>query len=183
MLTKLDKNKITHIYNTYMVNDFPPDELKPLGSILKMVDEGLCTCYALYDGEKVLSYFNLCEKDGYVLVDYLAVNPEMRGQGIGGRTLECLKEAAGNNCIIVECEDILKAVNPKEEIIRRRRIAFYQRAGFSLTNIKSRLFGVDYVLLVYPKEASNPAKGYSTVYYAMLGKEMYDKHMEIKQEE
>ncbi len=179
MLTKLDTNQITDIYNTYMVKDFPPDELKPLAHILKMAQEGLCTCYAVYDGGKVLSYFNLCEADGYVLVDYLAVNPEMRGKGIGSMTLEYLKKAAGNNCIIVECEDIHKAVRSEEEIIRHRRIAFYERAGFALTDVKARLFGVDYVLLTYPKNANDLAKGYETVYRRMLGEELYNKYMRI----
>lgn len=179
MLTKLDTIGISHIYNTYMVNDFPPNELKPLSSILEMAEEGLCTCYAVYDGGKVLSYFNLCEKDGYVLVDYLAVNPEMRGQGIGSMTLEYLKKAAGDNCILVECEDILKAKDREEENVRRRRIAFYERADFRLTDVKARLFGVDYVLLTYPKNAPDPAKGYETVYRRMLGAEKYNKHMRI----
>jgi GNAT superfamily N-acetyltransferase len=180
MFTKLNTKQITDIYNTYMVNDFPPDELKPLTHILKMVEKGLCTGYALYSEGRVLSYFTLCQKGEYILVDYLAVNPEMRGQGIGTKTLESLKELAGNNYILIECEDVSATQNREEQIIRSRRIAFYRRAGFALTKEKAKLFGVDYVLLTYPENTPNPKEGYASVYLEMLGEEMYNKNMIIK---
>ncbi len=179
MLTVLDRQQIEYIYKTYMVFDFPPDELKPLNHLLRMVEEGLCTYYALYDSDEVLSYFGLCVKNGYALVDYLAVNPEKRGQGIGSKTLKYLKKAAGDNCILIECEDILATADPAEKIIRQRRISFYERSGFKLCGVKARLFGVDYVLLTFPENAPNPKEGYKTVYRAMLGDDMYNKFMEI----
>lgn len=179
MLTVLNKENIEYIYNKYMISDFPPDELKPLGHLLRMVEEGLCTYYALYEGGEVLSYFGLCKTAGYALVDYLAVNPAKRGQGVGSATLELLKEAADGNYIIIECEDVSATDDPAEKEIRRRRIAFYTRAGFRLTDIKARIFGVDYVLLVFPKDTPDVKMGYETVYRAMLTDKMYDKYMEI----
>ncbi len=178
MFTVLNNEQIEFIYNKYMSVDFPPDELKPLPHILKMVDEGLCTYYALFEGGEVLSYFGICLKDGYALVDYLAVNPEKRGQGIGTKTLEFLKEAAGENILLIECEDISAASDRSELEIRKRRISFYIRSGFFLTEVKATLFGVEYVLLTYP-ECSRAKEGYSTVYRAMLGEEMYNKNMKL----
>ncbi len=180
MLTVLNTEQIEYIYNTYMVVDFPPDELKPLNHLLRMVEEGLCTYYALSSGGEVLSYFGLCVKDGYALVDYLAVNPEKRGQGIGSETLKHLKEAAGDNTILIECEDTAATTDSAEKTIRTRRINFYLRAGFTLTEAKAKLFGVDYVLLTFPERSGEDTKfGYETVYRAMLGDEMYNKFMEI----
>ncbi len=179
MFTVLNRDQIEFIYNKYMTADFPPDELKPLPHLLKMVEEGLCTYYARFEGEDMLAYFGLCVKGGYALVDYLAVNPEKRGRGIGTRTLEFLKAAAGDNHILIECEDISAAPDPGEKEIRKRRINFYTRSGFALTEHKARLFGVDYVLLTYPEKTPDPIFGYSTVYRAMLGEETYNKYMEI----
>lgn len=179
MLTVLNRSQIEYIYNTYMVVDFPPDELKPLSLLLRMVDEGLCTYYALYEGDEVLSYFGLCVKDGYALVDYLAVNPEKRGQGIGSLTLEHLKKVADKNYIIIECENIDSAHDPAEKKIRKRRITFYERAGFRLSGVKARLFGVDYVLLTFPENTPDPKGGYERVYRAMLTDGLYNKHMEL----
>ncbi len=177
MFKTLNTSEIEYIYNTFMVKDFPPDELKPLNLLLKMVENGLCTYYALFSGQEVLSYFGLCVKGGYALVDYLAVNPNYRGQGIGTKTLTYLKQAAKNNIILVECEDTAAAPNSAELSIRNRRIAFYERAGFKLCGVKSKLFGVDYLLLTYPENAKNPKEGYKTVYLSMLGKDLYNKNM------
>ena len=180
MLTLLKKHQIEYIYKTYMVVDFPPDELKPLAHLLRMVEEGLCTYYALFDGSEVLSYFGLCVKDGFALVDYLAVNSEKRGQGIGSETLKLLKEAAGDNTILIECEDIAATEDEAEKIIRTRRINFYLRSGFTLTTAKANLFGVDYALLTYPEKSEAETKlGYETVYRAMLGDETYNKYMKL----
>jgi GNAT superfamily N-acetyltransferase len=177
MFTQLNRTQIEYIYHKFMVCDFPPDELKPLPHLLRMVEEGLCTYYALYDGDEVLSYFGLCVKDGFALVDYLAVNPKFRGQGIGTETLKYLKEAAGNNRILIECEEIEKAQTAEEAEIRRRRIAFYTKSGFLLTDVKAKLFGVDYVLLTFPQNPEKVRLGYETVYRAMLGDETYNKNM------
>ena len=180
MLTLLKKHQIEYIYKTYMVVDFPPDELKPLAHLLRMVEEGLCTYYALSRGGEVLSYFGLCIKDGYALVDYLAVAPDKRGQGIGSETLELLKEVAGDNTILIECEDITATDNPQEKDIRTRRINFYKKSSFTLTDVKANLFGVDYVLLTYPEKSEAETKfGYETVYRAMLGDETYNKNMKL----
>lgn len=180
MLTLLNEKQIEYIYNTYMVVDFPPDELKPLAHLLRMVEEGLCTYYALYRGGEVLSYFGLCIKDGFALVDYLAVNPEKRGQGIGSETLELLKEAAGDSTILIECEDISATQDEAEKTIRTRRINFYKRSDFTLTGVKANLFGVDYVLLTYPEKSDSVTRlGYETVYRAMLGDETYNKFMKL----
>jgi GNAT superfamily N-acetyltransferase len=180
MMSLLNKEQIEYIYNTFMVYDFPPDELKPLAHLLRMVEEGLCTYYALYEGKEVLSYFGLCVKDGFALVDYLAVTPKKRGQGIGSETLKFLKEAAGDNCILIECEDVGSANEEAERITRTRRINFYLRSGFALTTAKANLFGVDYVLLTFPEKSEAETKfGYETVYRAMLGDEMYNKYMKL----
>ena len=98
--------QITRIYNEYMVFDFPKDELKPLAHILSMVEDGTCTFYALKEDGRVLSYFSVCQNGNGLLVDYLAVNPELRGQGIGSRMLDFLKSIAEDKFIIIECEDV-----------------------------------------------------------------------------
>ena len=101
--------QITQIYNEYMVFDFPGDELKPLAHILAMVEDGTCTFYALKEDGRVLSYFSICQNGSGMLVDYLAVNPELRGQGIGSRMLDFIKTLAGDKYVIIECEDLNSA--------------------------------------------------------------------------
>ena len=180
MFVRQNLEQITFIYNNYMVFDFPKDELKPLAHILSMVKDGTCTFYALKKDKEVLSYFSLCENGEGVLVDYLAVNEKLRGQGIGTKTLEFLKSVAKNRYIIVECEDDKFALDSQDKMNRLRRIEFYKRAGFVLSGVTSNLFGVDYTVLTYPKTNSKKAKElYSAVYLRMLGQSMYDKFMKL----
>ena len=179
MLKKLDKLQVEYIYNKYMTVDFPEDELKPLSHMKRMMDEGICSAYALYDGEDMQSYFFLCEFDGYVLVDYLAVNPQKRGEGIGTKTLDLLRDIAKDKVILVECEDVCFSPNDNEKTTRERRIAFYERAGFRLSGVKTKLFGVRYVILTYPENAPDAENGLKNVYCQMLGKELFDKNFEV----
>ncbi len=176
-----NKEQIVYIYNTYMVLDFPKDELKPLAHILSMIEDGTCTFYALRKDKEVLSYFSVCANGQGVLVDYLAVNKKYRRQGIGTKTLEFLKSISENKYIIVECEDVQKAKDESDKKTRLRRIAFYEKAGFKKSGISSNLFGVDYIILTFPTDISKDKTKelYSTVYLRMLGKSMYDKFMKI----
>ena len=177
MFKKLNISEIEEIYNTYMVSDFPENELKPLSHIKRMVTDKVCTCYALYEGNIVLSYAFLCEYDGYVLIDYLAVNPRFRGKGIGTKTLEFLKDKLGGKHILVECEDIAFSVDESEKTIRQRRIAFYENSGFILSQVKTNLFGVRYVILTYPKDDADILNGFKNVYSRMLSKESFSKNL------
>lgn len=179
MLKHLSLDEIRYVYNTYMVVDFPKDELKPLKAIEQMVADGICSCFAMYDKGIVTAYAFLCEYNRYVLVDYLAVNSDMRGQGIGSRLLELLKEKLGGKTILVECEDIEFAENSSEAETRKRRISFYTESGFSVSYVKTVLFGVNYVILTYPQNCETTAEGISIVYRKMLGEENFYKHLKI----
>ena len=176
-----NNQQITAIYNEYMVFDFPGDELKPLAHILSMVEVGTCTFYALRQCDKVLSYFSVCQNGQGLLVDYLAVNPKLRGQGIGSQTLDFLKSIAKDKYIIIECEDVEVAKAEAEKIQRQRRINFYTRAGFTLTGVNSNLFGVDYTILTYPTSITprRVKELYSAVYLRMLGESMFNRFMKI----
>ena len=89
-------------------------------------------------------------KDGRtLLLDYLAVEPDMRGRGAGQALLTALRAhyAGQADCLMIECE------RPKaapDEAQARRRIRFYQHAGAQMTNVRVWLFEVEYSILVLP---------------------------------
>ncbi len=180
MLKRLSTAEIGEIYNKYMTVDFPADELKPLASILRMVEDGLCTGYADFLDGIMQCYVFLCEYEGFVLVDYLAVNPDIRGKGIGSRLLAELKRMLAGRVILIECENIDKSASPEEAEIRRRRIAFYETSGFKFSGVKTLLFGVDFVILTYPEcDYTATAEGLGSVYRQILREELYKKHFSI----
>lgn len=161
-----------------MTEDFPADELKPLSSIERMLTAGVYSCYALYDGAELLAYAYLVEYKGYVLVDYFAVSKKRRGEGVGTRVISLLKEHLAGKTILIECEDTDFAKDGVEENIRKRRIAFYEKSGFTLSKAKTKLFDVRYVILSYP-EIDNVGEAIGTVYSVMLTKEHYNKNFEV----
>lgn len=48
-IKELTKKQVENIYYARMKKDFPPDELRPLQMIYKVMDEGLYVCYGLID--------------------------------------------------------------------------------------------------------------------------------------
>ncbi len=179
MLTLLNQEEIINIYNKYMVDDFPPDELKPLNSILLMLKTGIYACYGFYEGETLLAYAYLTVLDDLVLVDYLAVNKDFRESGIGTKFLLELKTILKDKTIIIECENPDFATDDKDKTTKLRRIEFYKRSGFALSGIASRLFDVEYVILSYPK-CDNAAFCLEKLYTKMLGEKVCSKKLIIK---
>ena len=63
--------------------------------------------------------------DRFSYVEHFATAPNLRGGGIGTTTLRLLQQAEGDRPIVLEVE-------PPTTETARRRIAFYERNGFSL---------------------------------------------------
>lgn len=83
-----------------------------------------------------------------MLLDYFAVVPELRSQGIGGEFLRSLKGTVSAKCgVFIEAESPDSAKSEDERQIRERRIRFYLSNGAELTNSRCLLFGVDYSIL------------------------------------
>ena len=179
MLTLLTKEEIISIYNKYMVKDFPPDELKPLSSILDMLSRNIYACYGIFEDNKFLAYAYLTVLDDFVLVDYLAVVPDFRGSGIGTRLLGDLKEILKEKTIIIECENPDFATDLQDKTTKIRRIEFYKQSGFILSGVSSRLFDVEYVILTYPV-CNNSAFGYEKLYLQMLGQKVCSEKLIVK---
>ena len=89
-----NKKEIESIYNNHIINDFPPNEVKPLKRILYLAENGLYFVYGIYEDEKLISYAFVSGAPNcdYVLLDYLAVVSGRRGIGIGSRAMKLLKE-------------------------------------------------------------------------------------------
>ena len=79
---------------------------------------------------------------------------------------------------MVECENPDFAPSQEERIVRLRRIKFYVSAGFVLSDVRSKLFDVEYVILTYPKSDS-VRKGLSDIYKQMLSDTAFKTKLEI----
>ena len=120
---------------------FPPEERKPFSLILAKAEEGSMEILVMEeeDGTFLGLAITILYKDR-VLLDYLAVAPEKRGQNVGSRTLAALAIRHAGKRMIIEIEDPeTEAPNTAE---RMRRRAFYLKNGLLLMPFYVMLFGV-----------------------------------------
>lgn len=172
------------LYAQQMRRDFPPSELKSLETILKMKREGTYDVLGAYlDGMLVAYALCYCPKEGrIVLLDYLAVEADVRSRGIGTMLLGSLREyyAPQADTILIECERPKTAPN---ELDARKRIRFYTQAGAQLTNVRIWLFEVEYSILVLPCTQEVAAKDWAqqmlSLYRQMLTPALYERNVRL----
>ena len=146
----LDLAALRRIYRDHVKRDFPPAERKPLSAMERLCRAGRYDPLGYYVGDALLGYaFLWRDRSGaFVLLDYLAVCPEGRGQGLGTAMLEGLAGRCRDcRAVLVEAEAPGEDAAPEENALRLRRLNFYRRAGFRDLGWRVRLFGVWYVLL------------------------------------
>lgn len=189
---KLTGSEIIYIYNTYMKQDFPSDELKPLSHILKSVEEGYGFSLGLYEEERLAGYavFILCEETKCALLDYFAILSDRRGEGLGHRAFLLFDTYFRENVplvegLYIESERIDAAENEKQRLTRERRIAFYESCGCEMTDLRAVLFGVDYSVLYM--RIGNPAQWASlealdALYRRMFKPEHYERCVRLTDE-
>ena len=168
-LKLLNISEITEIYNTYMVNDFPASELKPLAHITGNIERQICQCVGMYEDDTLTGYavFIISKDLSYGLLDYFAILKEYRGSGWGHKFFDSirdfLKEQFPNlRGFFIECEDIAFAESEKDKETRTRRISFYLGCNCHTTDIESSVFGVRYSILLFALDDSIPGTGCPT---------------------
>ncbi len=187
---KATLEEIDMIYNTFMVEDFPPAELKPLAAIKYSVEKGWYTMYIAYDEGGVKGYACIavidCEKaedcdiKKFGFLDYFAIVKPFRGTGVGTEFFRELDKLSQTDCIILETESVESAANEEETFIRKRRIAFYARGGCVNTGCMYNVFGVEYNVFINKDIELTPAflakllSAYEYAYAAILRRDDKD---------
>ncbi len=155
------ENELKDLYHTRLQEDFPPDELRPYSSMEYLLGLGMYRCFAFREQGKTAAYALLIHAEGAALLDYFAVDPSLRGQGVGTRFLSELKSVSvefGVPYVLIEAESPESAQTPEQFLERQRRLRFYQSCGCLLTDVYSFLFGVEYQILLLPlRNASVPS--------------------------
>lgn len=145
-------------YYHYIKRDFKKGEYPPFDILSQQLDQGIQEGIVFTEEGQDLAYAIVYAENtnGYVLVSLFAVLPEKRGEGIGSKFLEILKERYdGKQGIIVEVECLDSSLSKKEYDLQRRRIEFYEKAGFYLiTGINYSIWDIPMHLMALPILAS-----------------------------
>ncbi len=106
---------------------FPPEERRELDQLKLPLNNVECHFYRIFTLHGTLAGFCiLWEFPAFVFIEHFAVKPELRGLGIGEKTLDKIKGRFQKN-IILETE------LPTDEL-KIRRIRFYERNGYHKLN-------------------------------------------------
>ena len=183
----LTLEQVRMVYAERMTQDFPPDELKPLSMIERMLMRGEYTGYGAMAGENLLAYalFVTLKEDACALLDYYAVESAHRDRGIGGAFLRALVSGPLQDMrgVLLEIEDPEAAQSGDERLLRERRRQFYDRNGMKDSSVSARIFGVDFLLLAMPVgpelSPDDVRRMYARLYHIMLPQSTYEKQVII----
>lgn len=154
-IRQLSLDEVKDVFETRMTVDFPEDELRPLENILSLIEDDEYFMLGYFEENALMAYASFAMPKGSIsaLLDYYAVLENARGTGIGGDFLcrfeETLKPM-GVDHIVLEVERLDCANSEKEVTVRKRRIRFYENNSCKMSNVVTKLFGVDFSIMVLP---------------------------------
>ena len=134
------------VYRLYR-EAFPSSERKPFSVILKMSRNQKTDVWCLMKGTSFKGFATTINSREAVLLDYLAVEKNARGQGAGRETLAALMQEYSGKGLFVEIESMYEAGEDRQERIRRKH--FYTANGFVPMNVMADVFGVKMELLAW----------------------------------
>lgn len=158
-LELLSEKELKALYHRRLREDFPPDELRPFSSMQYLLKQNAYRCYGYREDGEICAYAMLILSQGAALLDYFAVAPERRGQGVGSEFLRELKKISREfqtPYVLIEAESTDSSETPEQLTERQRRLRFYKNCGCLLTPVFSFLFGVEYQILLLPLNGALP---------------------------
>ncbi|MDO5663805.1 MAG: GNAT family N-acetyltransferase [Bacteroidia bacterium] len=138
-------NKVWELYEA----SFPLAERRKIDDHIRACSDSQFSPISAWEGGELIGLLFYWEWDSYRYLEYLAVNPELRGHGFGSQLLRYLRDT--DHTIILEIDPLINELSV-------RRLQFYERAGFTLTpyrfmHLPYRLESQSQELLIlsYPK--------------------------------
>lgn len=156
---------------------FPKEERKPYKVMEQKQQEGKMQIWAIV--QETMEFCGLAITILYqdmVLLDYFAICPEKRGNGIGSEVLEILKKKYNKCCLFLEIESTeerLEGVSKEEQKIRKKRKQFYYQNGMKDTGLSVVLYGVPMEVLSTGREIK--FEDYLRLYIDTFGEKVADK--------
>ncbi|MDD5921890.1 MAG: GNAT family N-acetyltransferase [Eubacteriales bacterium] len=145
------------LYDNFMKEDFPEEELKPFSFLQDMIRNGQCRIFTFLDHHKLVGYAVLTADSSAeeapspskaALLDYLAVRGNLRNHGIGSWVLRQLPELISPlGHLLIEIEDPDYAETDAERSNRNRRRHFYMKNNVQDTEARTKVNGMNYRIL------------------------------------
>ncbi|TMV47598.1 GNAT family N-acetyltransferase [Paenibacillus mesophilus] len=139
---------------------FPEHGRKSAEIIRRMFDKGMCTLHTAADRREMvaMALTGIDKQAEALLIDYIAVKEEARGKGYGRTFLSHIRDWAETEA---HCRGIIVEVEAEPSEANRRRIRFWERCGFRLTDYVHHYIWVPepYRAMYLNFHADNPLPG------------------------
>ena len=124
---------------------FPRAERKPFSRIYNMYRRGKSDIWCICRGGVFAGFATTVNSPDVILLDYLAISSDHRGEGIGSAAMELFKDKYKGKGFFVEIESPFEDCPDKEA--RKKRREFYIHSGMEPMNVMAEVFGVKMELL------------------------------------
>ncbi len=155
-LSPLTPDKIP-AYTALYESSFPASERKELDYMLTGPNAAAYDVLVISTSDHLVAGMVITvTHGGLCMLDYFAVSPDLRGQGIGRAVLPLIRgRCKGSFFLEIEtpaphCDPRDACPNPEQRV---RRKAFYLSAGLTETGVHAFIYGNDMELLAYPEDA------------------------------
>lgn len=131
--------KVNEIYK----KSFPKQER--YSTLEKMIKTSNTELYCLVDKDTVIGFTYLIFYDDMIFILYLAINTNNRSNGYGSYLLKWCLDRYKDKIIYLNIEEVKKDSTDYE--IRKKRLDFYLKNGFFLTEYLSKEGTIDFNIL------------------------------------
>lgn len=128
------RNKFYKQTNDIYIKSFPKEERYL--SLNNMIKADSTDLYCLVENESVYGIIYLIENKSSIFILYLAINTDNRSKGYGSYLLKWCLNKYKDKKIFLNIEELNEEKSDLK--IRKKRLDFYLRNGFYLTNIMSK---------------------------------------------
>lgn len=130
-----DTNRWNQVWELYE-SSFPTAEKRREEDHIRAFSNPMFHPMSAWENNELIGILFYWEWDNYRYLEYLAVNPKLRGKSYGSQLLRHL--SSKGHTIILEIDPLINEISV-------RRLQFYERAGYTLTPYR-------YMHLPYRKE-------------------------------
>lgn len=159
-----DAAALAQIREIYMYA-FPEVERKPFELILQKHKENMADILGLKDDGVLCGLLVTMRFEDKLLIDYLAIDRDMRDRGYGSIALRRLREMFPDMRIVLEIETLKEET--EEMAMRQARKMFYLRNGLKEADVYADVYSAKYEILSYTEDVDY--EDYISIYRGVYG--------------
>lgn len=134
------RNNFKELYK----KSFPREERRPLSLIKHLSKKNKIFPMAIFDDYKQVGLLVYASYEDLIWIDFLAIDPDIQSSGLGSKALQKLFSLNPDKIVFIEVET---PENKDKSNLKNKRIEFYKRNGFSLSEVRAQAFRCDFLLL------------------------------------